>query len=87
MKLVKKISRKRYGRAVYETERILVPLPAEDREVARQLLGRDVKIHVEALSYGFAVLVTGREWPYIDRVAPWLKFETLMKEMEPCARN
>jgi len=83
LKLVRKASRRRYGRAVYESERILISLPAEDREAAKPWLGRDLKIRVRPLSYGFALLVTGGKGPYIDGVAPRIKFRRLMSEMEP----
>lgn len=83
MKLVRKVDRKRYhGKAVYEYERILVPIPSENRDLVRPWLGRDLKIHIEPLSYGFAVLVTA-ERKYIDGFLHSLKFEMLMKQMEP----
>ena len=83
LKLIRKVSRRHYGSAVYESERILVPIPAQDRDAAKPWLGRDLKIRVRPLSYGFALLVTGKDRVYIDSVAPRIKFKRLMREMEP----
>lgn len=83
LKLVRKVSRRQYGSTVYETERILVPIPAKDMDAAKPWLDRDLEIRLEQLSYGFAVLVTGGEWPYIGGLTPHLKFKWLMEKMEP----
>ena len=82
MKLVRKVSRKRHWGIVYESERIFVPIPADQREKARSWVGRDLEIHVQPLSYGLAILVTDGERRHIDGVAPRLKFQRLMKDME-----
>ena len=82
MKLVRKVSRKSHWGTVYETERILVPIPADQREKARPWVGKDLEIHVQPLSYGLAILVTDGKKRYIDGVAPRLKFKQLMKNME-----
>ena len=82
MKLVRKVSRKRHWGTVYESERILIPLPADQRETAQPWMGRDLEINVQPLSYGFAILVTDGERRHIDGVAPRIKFQRLMKELE-----
>jgi len=82
MKLVRKVSRKRHWGTVYESERILVPIPADHREKVRPWVGGDLEIHFQPLSYGFAILVTDGERRYIDGVAPRLKFQRLMMDME-----
>jgi len=82
MKLVRKVSRKRHWGTVYESERILIPIPADQRVKARPWVGRDLEIHVHTLSYGLAILVTDGERRHIDGVAPRLKFLRLMKDME-----
>ena len=49
MRLVRKVSRKRYyGKAQYESERFLLPIPAEHRELVRPLLGQDLEVSVKA---------------------------------------
>ena len=58
LRLVRKISRKRlYGTVCYEYERFLIPVPSRDRDVVRPWLGRDLKVFIEPLGEGFAVLV------------------------------
>ena len=82
MKLVRKVSRKSHWGTVYESERILVPIPADHREKARPWVGRDLEIHVQPLSYGLAILVTDGKRRYIDSIAPRLKFQQLIKDLE-----
>ena len=49
MRLVRKVSRKRYyGKAEYKSERFLLPIPAEHRELVRPLLGQDLEVSVKA---------------------------------------
>lgn len=58
MRLVRKVSRKRYyGKNVYETERIFVPVPAEYRDLVRPFLGRDMEISMDAEGEGFVMRV------------------------------
>jgi len=65
MRLLVKRDRKRYfGKALYEYERLYVPIPAKHRELVKQWVGRDLKIIIEPLSYGFALLVA-EKMPYI----------------------
>lgn len=48
MRLVRKVSRKRYyGKAQYESERFLLPIPAEHRALVKPLLGQDLEIFVK----------------------------------------
>jgi hypothetical protein len=49
MRLVRKVSRKRYyGKAQYESERFLLPIPAEHRELVKPLMGQDLEVSVKA---------------------------------------
>jgi len=89
LRIVRKLSRKRFqGALLYEYDRFFIPVPAKARDLVRPWTGRDVKIHIHPLSYGFAILVTGGDSIYLVppgggiRVAPRLKFEMLMREME-----
>lgn len=83
MRIVRKLSRKRYYGALYEYERFFIPVPAKARDFVRSWVDRDVRVHIQPLSYGFAILVTGPGRIYIDGAASWLKFQRLMREMEP----
>ena len=82
LRLVRKVSRKRYySKAVYEHERILVPVPAEERNRVRRWLGRDLHIVVEHLDYGFALLAVA-ENPYIDGLPATHRFRLLVRALE-----
>ena len=81
MRLVRKVSRKRYfHRAVYEYERILVPVPSEARDIARPWLGRDVKVLVEPVDGGFSLFVFAEQ----ARAGGWMppyRFRKLMQQL------
>jgi len=64
VRLVLRVSRRRYFRKVYEMERFLVPIPAGRRGVDSPWLDRES--HILHLSYGFAILVAIRERIYLD---------------------
>jgi len=58
MRLVRKVSRKRYyGKAQYESERFLLPIPAEHRGLVRPLLGQDLEVSVKAEGEGLVIRV------------------------------
>jgi hypothetical protein len=58
LKLVRKVSRKRYfNKRLYEYERFMGPIPSEFREAVKPWLERDMRLSVEPLSFGFAILV------------------------------
>ena len=81
MKLVRKVSRRRYGRAVYEHERFMVPIPAKAREIVRPWVGHDMEVHVEPFGEGFAVLVYPEErWIGLWRISS--RFSFLVKQLE-----
>ena len=62
MKLVRKVSRKRYfNKRLYEYERIMVPIPSEYREAVKPWLERELRLTVEPLSFGFAILVYAQD--------------------------
>jgi len=83
MRLLVKRDRKRYfGKALYEYERIYVPIPARHRELVKQWVGRDLKIIIEPLSYGFALLVA-EKMPYIRGLSASHHFSMLMRHLEP----
>lgn len=70
-----------YSKAVYEHERILVPVPAEERNRVRRWLGRDLHIVVEHLDYGFALLAVA-ENPYIDGLPATHQFRRLIRALD-----
>jgi len=83
MRILVKRDRKRYfGKALYEYERLYVPIPARHRELVRQWVGRDLKIVVEPLSYGFALLVA-EKMPYIKGLSASHRFRMLIRSLEP----
>jgi hypothetical protein len=58
MRLVRKVSRKRYlGKNVYGSERFLLPIPAEHRELVRPFLGQDLEVSVSTEDGGLVVHV------------------------------
>jgi hypothetical protein len=58
MRLVRKVSRKKYlGKNIYESERFLLPIPPESRDLVKPLLGRDLEISVKAEGEGLAIRV------------------------------
>jgi hypothetical protein len=58
MRLVRKVSRKRYyGKAQYESERFLLPIPAEHRELVKPLLGQDLEVSLRAEGEGLVIRV------------------------------
>lgn len=82
MKLVRKVSRKRYfNKRLYEYERLMVPLPSESIDVVKHWLGRDLKVFVEPLAEGFAVLVIEGDARIGGPLS--LKFRKAMKELAP----
>jgi hypothetical protein len=51
MRLVRKVSRKKYlGKYVYESERFLLPIPSENRDLLKPLLGKDLEVSREGQS-------------------------------------
>jgi len=82
LRLIRKVSRKRYySKAVYEHERILVPIPADERNRVRRWLGQDLRIVVEHLNYGFAILAVA-ENPYIDGFPATHQFRRLIRALD-----
>ena len=60
MRLVRKYSRKKFfGKVLYEYERFSVPVPSRFREVVGRCFGRDLKVFLEPIEDGFAILVCG----------------------------
>ncbi|MBS7618807.1 hypothetical protein KEJ25_09480 [Candidatus Bathyarchaeota archaeon] len=58
MRLVKKVSRKKYfSKSVYEYERIYLPIPAKYTELFKSLLGRDLEVEVKPENGGVVVRV------------------------------
>jgi len=58
MRLVRKVSRKRYlGKNVYESERFLLPIPSESRDLVKPLLGLDLEVSVNAEREGLVIHV------------------------------
>jgi len=58
MRLVRKVSRKKYlGKNVYESERFLLPIPSESRDLVKPLLDRDLEISVKAEGEGLVIRV------------------------------
>lgn len=87
MRLLRKVSKKRYySKAIYKHERILVPIPAEERERVRRWLGRDLNIVVEHLEYGFAFLAIA-ESPYIEGLPAIYHFKRLIRTLEAAHRS
>jgi len=85
MRLLVKRDRKRYfGKALYEYERLYVPIPAKHRELVKQWVGRDLKIIIEPLSYGFALLVA-EKMPYIHGLSASHRFRMIVKSLEPAS--
>ncbi len=87
MKLHVKKDRKRYfGKALYKYERIYVPIPAKHRDLVKQWVGRDLKIFIEPLSYGFALLVLA-ENPYIEGLSASHHFSLMMRKLDDALRG
>lgn len=82
MRIVRKLSRKRFqGALLYEYERFFIPVPAKARDLVSPWLGRDVKIHIQPLSYGFAVLVYPADrLPSVYRIIN--RFKYLVRQLE-----
>ena len=58
MRLVRKVSKKRYlGKNVYESERLLVPIPSKSRDLVKPLLSLDLDISVKTEGEGLVILV------------------------------
>jgi len=58
MRLVRKVSKKRYlGKNVYESERFLLPIPSESRDLVKPLLALDLDISVKAEGESLVILV------------------------------
>ena len=58
MRLVRKYSRKRFfGKVLYEYERYSVPVPSRFQEAVGRWFGQDLKLFLEPLEDGFAILV------------------------------
>ena len=81
LRLVRKVSRKRYGgKATYEYERFFVPLPMRYSDVARRWLEEDLTVSFDSYSGGFAVLAMRDGEPANEEIAG--EFNAMVKYFE-----
>jgi hypothetical protein len=58
MRLVRKVSKKRYlDKNIYESERFLLPIPSESRDLVKPLLGSDLEVSVKDEGEGLIIRV------------------------------
>jgi len=58
MHLARKVSRKRYlGMNAYKSDRFLVPIPSESKDLLKPLLSLDLDISMKAEGEGLVILV------------------------------